>query len=240
MDYDAKLRAELDRLLAGCQAILFDLDGTLIAIDQAAPSRALLRIRFLEPLLSAERQERWLKALLSAAETPSNYVLAFMERLGLNTDTGFGADRFRHLKGLGTSSQSSLVPRAKQVLDWAQADHTCAVVTARSRRAATHFINEHDLTAYFAAVTTRQDTWLLKPNPAPVRHTAKLLGVPSHACLMIGDTPMDMLAAKRAGSMALGVLSGLGTHAELEKAGADLILPEIGDLLLLLSDFQTN
>jgi len=48
---------------------------------------------------------------------------------------------------------------------------------------------------------------------------------------MIGDTTADVRAAKRAGAYAVAVLSGFGVRGELEKAGADLVLPR-AELLL--------
>src|SRR5690606_39549094 len=56
------------------------------------------------------------------------------------------------------------------------------------------------------------------------------LGVPVEACVMVGDTTVDILAAKRAGAQAIGVLSGFGEEAELRAAGADLILPSVAEL----------
>ena len=92
----------------------------------------------------------------------------------------------------------------------------------------------HGLEALFEVVTTRQDTWWLKPHAAPVRRTAQLLGVPTAACLMVGDTVMDMRAAKSAGARAIGVLSGLGAREELRRGRADLILSEVAELWPLL------
>ena len=50
------------------------------------------------------------------------------------------------------------------------------------------------------------------------------MGVPAQACLMIGDTTVDILAAKAAGAQSVGVLCGFGERDELERIGADLIL----------------
>ena len=50
----------------------------------------------------------------------------------------------------------------------------------------------------------------MKPHPEPVRKAALRLGVSVQHCLMVGDTTMDMAAARRAGAWAVGVLSGLG------------------------------
>ena len=58
-------------------------------------------------------------------------------------------------------------------------------------------------------------------------------------CLMIGDTTVDILSARKAGAQSIGVLCGFGNEAELRKAGADLILQHttlVGDLLIQTPD----
>ena len=50
------------------------------------------------------------------------------------------------------------------------------------------------------------------------------MGVFPIECLMIGDTTIDILAAKAAQAQSVGVLCGFGEKKELEKSGADLIL----------------
>jgi phosphoglycolate phosphatase len=226
-------QTQLETLIEGAQAICFDLDGTLLAINRKAregtePSRSLVG-----HILSWAKRNNLIKRFLYASEVPSNYVLAFLERLGVNTDTLL-TDRFRTLRGLGTRTASRLVPDAEPVLVRLQKSHRLAVVTARSHRAARYLLRQHELLDYFEVITTRQDTWLLKPNPSPVRRTARLLGVPAEDCLMIGDTFTDMRSAKRAGAMAIGVLTGLGSRGELERAGADLILNGVADMLPVL------
>jgi phosphoglycolate phosphatase-like HAD superfamily hydrolase len=53
-------------------------------------------------------------------------------------------------------------------------------------------------------------------------------------CLMIGDTPVDILAGKRAGAQTVGLLCGFGTEGELRRAGADIILNDLRELHKLL------
>ena len=54
--------------------------------------------------------------------------------------------------------------------------------------------------------------------------------MPVEACLMVGDTRMDVLAGKRAGAQMVAVLCGFGERRELARAGADLILENTADL----------
>ena len=81
------------------------------------------------------------------------------------------------------------------------------------------------------AITGRDDTWRLKPHPSPVKHAAEQLGVPVERCLVVGDTTVDIEAARAAGARSVGVLCGFGTEDELERAGADRILACTGNLL---------
>ena len=52
------------------------------------------------------------------------------------------------------------------------------------------------------------------------------MGVSAEECLMIGDTTVDILAARAAGAQSIGVLCGFGEEKELENAGADLIIEQ--------------
>jgi phosphoglycolate phosphatase len=56
------------------------------------------------------------------------------------------------------------------------------------------------------------------------------MGLPVEACLMVGDTTVDILAGKACGAQTAGVLCGFGEEQELRKAGADLILNSTTDL----------
>jgi len=47
---------------------------------------------------------------------------------------------------------------------------------------------------------------------------------------MIGDTTVDVRAAKSAGAQTVGVLCGFGNEGELRRIGADLILPSTADV----------
>ena len=47
---------------------------------------------------------------------------------------------------------------------------------------------------------------------------------------MVGDTTVDIKSARRAGAWSIGVLCGFGEQAELERAGAHMILPATAEL----------
>jgi phosphoglycolate phosphatase-like HAD superfamily hydrolase len=104
------------------------------------------------------------------------------------------------------------------------------VVTVRGARPTHAFLEQFGLEPLFRVVATAQTTPHTKPYADPILWAARELGMPVEACLMVGDTTVDILAGKRAGAQTVAVLCGFGQRAELERAGASLILPETADL----------
>jgi HAD superfamily hydrolase (TIGR01509 family) len=213
------------------RAVLFDLDGTLIESDDRWVEKIAGRLAFVRRLhrgIDPAAVARW---MVMTGETPSNYLLSALEHLGLKTSLFGLTDRLRRARGLATKGESATVSGSEQVLQALEGRYRLAVVTTRARPEAIAFLEHSGLSHYFQAVVTRQDVLRMKPHPEPVKTAAKLLGVPAEACLMIGDTINDILAARRAGAYAIGVLSGFGERRELERAGADLILNRAADML---------
>ena len=66
------------------------------------------------------------------------------------------------------------------------------------------------------------------------------MGVPPSACLMIGDTTVDMRAGVAAGAQTLGVLCGFGEEEELIRNGANAILSTTADLVTVLMGDKTS
>jgi HAD superfamily hydrolase (TIGR01549 family) len=104
------------------------------------------------------------------------------------------------------------------------------LVTVRPERSARTFLEQFDLQRYFRVVADAQVAPHTKPYPDPVLWCAEKLGLPPAACVMVGDTAVDPLCGRRAGAQTIGVLCGFGSRAELEWAGADLILDHTSQL----------
>jgi len=212
-------------------AILFDLDGTLVETDDhwsRVIAERLAPLKRLLPRLDADLLGR---RLLVGIETGANYLLSALEHLGL--DTGFFglADRFRRSKGLATHGDHAFIEGSEALLGALSDNYKLAIVTTRARREACAFIKREGFGRFFAVVITREDVLFMKPHPEPVRTAAARLGVAPGRCLMVGDTGVDIRSARRAGAYAVGVLSGVGARPELERAGAHLILVRASQLL---------
>ena len=85
-------------------------------------------------------------------------------------------------------------------------------------------------------VITRDDVAHAKPNPDLWIAAAARLGVPIESAIAVGDSVWDLLAARRARALGVGVLSGGYGQDELERAGAYRVYEDAADLLLHIDE----
>jgi len=85
-------------------------------------------------------------------------------------------------------------------------------------------------------VVTGDDVAKAKPSPDVFVSAADRLGVPVEDCVVVGDSVWDMLAAGRRRALAVGLLSGGYSEAELEQAGAFRVYSDPADMLEHIED----
>jgi HAD superfamily hydrolase (TIGR01549 family) len=210
------------------EAVLFDLDGTLIDTDDVMIERAAKWLQPLARLFPHGDPRRVLRRAIIASEGPTNVFLTFLDILGLDDELFTLGDRLRRLRGLRTPANFQPVDGVVEAVRELSGRYPLGIVTTRSRRDAQAFLEQHALADCFSVVVTHEDTWRLKPHPEPIRYAAEQLGVAIERCLMVGDTGVDVRTAKAAGACAVGVLCGFGEQGDL--AGADLILENTAEL----------
>src|SRR6266511_1056796 len=81
------------------------------------------------------------------------------------------------------------------------------------------------------AVVTRDQVRHAKPDPDLFLAAASRLGVAIESATVVGDAVWDMLAARRARALGIGVLSGGYGEDELARAGAYRVFEDPADLL---------
>ncbi|HJS91757.1 MAG TPA: HAD family hydrolase [Steroidobacteraceae bacterium] len=80
-------------------------------------------------------------------------------------------------------------------------------------------------------VITRDDVRHAKPDPDLFLAAASRLGVAIESAVIVGDSIWDMLAARRARGLGVGLLSGGYGQDELERSGAVRVYEDPADLL---------
>lgn len=104
-----------------------------------------------------------------------------------------------------------------------------AAVTSRSKRTSVRSLEVVGLAQFFEAVVSAEDTLLLKPDPAPLRHALSLLGAETTGAAIAGDTVHDILAGQALGIRTVGVTYGFGPDA-VRAARPDALIDSIAGL----------
>lgn len=213
---------------AHIQAILFDLDGTLFETDDTLVEKLARWLSPVARLLEVDAR-RMARRIIMSMEGLVNGFITFLDMVRLDGAAFWVAEHGDHLlHGSVTPARYHLTEHAQALLSDLHGRYRLGVVTTRSRRETEHMLQATGLRAYFDVIVTRDDTRRLKPHPAPIRLAAKQLGLAPKNVLMVGDTPMDVRAAKAAGALAAAVLSGFGEIDELQEA--DIILEKPAEL----------
>jgi HAD superfamily hydrolase (TIGR01509 family) len=85
-------------------------------------------------------------------------------------------------------------------------------------------------------VITRDQVPHAKPDPDLFLAAAERLGVPIERSVVVGDSIWDLLAARRARAIGVGLLSGGYGEEELERAGAYRVYQDPADLMAHLDE----
>jgi HAD superfamily hydrolase (TIGR01548 family) len=176
------------------------------------------------------------------AEPGSNndWVLTQMllKRHGVEAELREVTERFESLyQGTpdrpGLREAETLLP-APGLLDRLSGRLPLGVVTGRPRADAVRFLEKSGVADRISALVCLEDA-PLKPDPRPVILLLERLGI--KRAWMVGDTPDDLAAARRAGVLPLGVVApggGAASARTLADAGAAKVLSGLDELQELM------
>ena len=218
---------------AKIKAVIFDIDGTLSDSDDQMVEqveRLLKPFLFFVGVSGRKVAARW---LVMAVETPGNFLYHLADRFNVDRLIMRLLDKSGRKK-IKKQRDYRIISGVPEMLAALTTKYPLAVASARDEKSSMAFIDQFGLASFFRVIVTSQTTHRTKPFPDPLLYTAEKLGLPPSDCLMVGDTTVDMRAAKRAGMQAVGVLCGFGREGELRRAGADEIFPLTTDLSRIL------
>jgi phosphoglycolate phosphatase-like HAD superfamily hydrolase len=173
-----------------------------------------------------------------AAETPANAITTLLDSLSLDQTLRSVLYTLHRLRGENEPPEIMLISGVRPMLETLVEHYPLAIVTAREEQSTEAFLRAAKLRPFFRCVVTARTCRRAKPHPAPVRWAASQMGVLTQACIMVGDTTVDIRAGVSAGAQAVGVLCGFGRSGELERAGAHLILESTAKLTEVLLQGQ--
>jgi HAD superfamily hydrolase (TIGR01549 family) len=235
--------------LTRIQALCFDVDGTIADTDDHLVAQ-LAGLLDKVPLVSGRRGEKLARQAVMSLETPVHGAYAWLDRLGLDVPAQRLRDRMKALKARQADPAHTRNPEAidevphdmvagvQEMLHKLAAHYPMCTISTGGAPRVERFLEHFGVRELFKVVVGSQTTRRMKPHPEPLLYAAQVMGVDPKACVMIGDTTIDMRCGRLAGAQTVGVLCGFGTQAELKEAGANLILRTTSDLLGILKPEQ--
>jgi HAD superfamily hydrolase (TIGR01549 family) len=214
-------------------AFIFDLDGTLVdsVYQHVLAWREALEIEGIE--LSVWRIHR--KIGMSGG--------LFTNMLLRETGAELSVERIERLQRLHAaaykrySAQVRPLPGARELLaTLTAAEIPWAIATSGRMETAGPVIETLGVDFVRTPVITRDAVKYAKPEPDLFLAAADKLGVEIGIASIVGDSVWDMLAARRARGLGIGVLSGGYGMEELERAGAYRVYEDPADLLRHLDE----
>jgi len=208
-------------------AFLFDLDGTLMdsVYQHVLAWREALEKIGLE--LSVWRIHR--RIGMSGG--------LFLDALLRETGRRFGPEEAAEVRRTHAAAFARLVgavrplPGARELLAYlTKAKVPWAIATSGWLDSARPMLAMLDVPAG-VPIVTRDQVEHAKPDPDLFLAAAARLNAPIESCIVVGDSVWDLLAARRARALGVGVLSGGYGQDELERAGAYRVYEDPADLL---------
>lgn len=223
-------------LFRNIEAVLFDLDGTLIdsapdlgaAVDRMRTRRGMpsLPLERYRPMAGAGARGMLGIAFGVAPEHPD--FEALREEFFVSYESAM-TERTRVFEGI-----SELIVRLRQQ------GRAWGVVTNKSARFTLPLTRQMPLFASSGALVCGDTTPYSKPHPAPLVEAARQLNLAPARCVYVGDDQRDMVAGRAAGMGTVAATYGyLGGNNDVADWGADAHIGNPLELMALLNQRKT-
>lgn len=220
------------------EAVLFDLDGTLMDTPRAIA----------EQLVAAVQQVTGRRPAVVEAQDlvgrPLPVLCAMLARLEPHSAlVGEVVEVYRRLyrTEVVPAAASLVFPGVLEGLARLRKHGvTLAVVTSKQSDSARLILEASGMAAHFTTVVGVDDTVLPKPHPDPALLALERLGVDSRAAVFVGDTAHDIGTAGAVPMRAIAVTYGVGTASGLQALQPHGIASEFGAVVDLILSFTPH
>ncbi len=217
------------------RGLIFDVDGTLVSLK--------VDVEKLRATTATEVAKAGFD--LTSLDVDSLHTQEVIDRARHQIESGsvkiefepFRTSLFTALDELEMDWNSRAVPIAgtAEVLDRLRSlDVKLATLTNSGRVPSDWLLKRHDLHSRFDFTLTRDDVAKMKPSPDGLLKAVRMMGLPKSEVIYVGDSIIDVKAAKGAGMRVASVTTGRYTHERLRSEGSDYILGSLSGLLDLV------
>ncbi len=130
---------------------------------------------------------------------------------------------------------TSLLPGAADTLqELKRKGLKMGLCTVSGEKSMDYILKRFNISEYFNVAIPREKVNYIKPNPEHLKVVLKALGVTAAETVVVGDSVIDVKAARDLKAIAIGLPTGVSTTEQLIHNGANYIITSITDLPLLV------
>ena len=216
------------------QAILFDLDGTLV---DSVPDLAYSVDRMLEGLGRSAVGEGYVRTWVGngAERLVKRALTGDMEAEPDATLFEEAYPLFLELYAGHVMVDSRLFPGVEAGLQaMSQAGYPLGCITNKPERFTTPLLEALQIDHFFRIQISGDTLPQKKPDPRPLRYAAEFFKVPAESMLMVGDSRNDVQAARAAGTQIVCVPYGYNHGEDIAAENPDAVIDDLTQLVELL------
>ncbi|WP_416975428.1 HAD family hydrolase [Streptomyces sp. 4F14] len=219
-------------MIGRARVVLWDFDGPVCRLFAGHPAEQVAAgmVERLELL--------GLRGLLSEAERKSldpHVVLRAVDSRHPGSDLVVDLEGRLTEEELTAATTAQPTPYADPLIrTWVAVGARMAITTNNSPKVVVSYLASRGLSACFAPhiYGRTADIQLLKPDPYCLNRALRAMGSAPVDALMIGDTPTDLVAARRAGVPFLGYARNEDKGKLLRKEGAEAVVSSLESVLV--------
>lgn len=231
------MSADLARVLAEVDAVLLDFDGPVCSIFAG----------YLAPKVAAELVDMLQRRAVAmppglTTEPDPLEVLRWADTAGDPVVTRAVEDALCAAE-LRAVESAEPTPYGREVIVAArQAGLPVAVVSNNSPGAVNAYLSAHRLASYVSPVVGRAyaEPRRMKPNPEPILHAVRALGMSPDRTVLVGDSLSDIEGSRAAGVQSIGYANRPAKAATFRQAGANVVIDSMGAIAIALIERATG
>lgn len=217
------------------RGIVFDVDGTLVSLKvdgeklKTTTSRELMRFGF----------------DVSFMNEGNMYTQDVIDRARQMVENGIVKADFTVVRSslnkalddleMDWNSRAEPIPGVAEVLAGLKSSSVkIATLTNSGRVPSEWLLRKYGLFGYFDFTLTRDDVPAMKPHADGMLTAISRMGLPKERVLYVGDSVIDVKAAKKAEIKIASVITGRYTAERLHEEGSDYILNSLSELSKLV------
>lgn len=211
----------------GYQALLTDLDGTLIRSEDAICDALFECFGHVNAKVPAKDE------ILSIFGLPVEVML--MQLGGVEKTEQARIDAFiaeyKRQYPIHMAKGAKLIPMAKETMwELHQKGIEICLITSERKSNAQFILKTLGLSPAVGHIISRDDVQCFKPHPEPILNACALLGEKPEDCVYIGESPYDIEAGVKAGAFVVAVGSGGWSVESLLECHPHVLVSNISEL----------